>query len=112
MKDKRRTIRVAVHGEISARLVAHDETLELRDLGPGGFLALAATGLAVGTTHQVRFIARNGLTVTVAARCVHCRESHLTAGRRAYLMGFAFVRVDVKPIEQMLDLLTGSITFN
>ena len=109
--DHRRAVRLVVNGEITARLLPVNLRLDVRDLGPGGFLAEAPLRLAIGSVHSVVLAGRDGREVRLQARCAHVRRRTDGAGNPRFSIGFAFVLANVRAIDGLLDQLTGSLAF-
>jgi hypothetical protein len=59
-----------LHGQIVPLRIA----ITVREIGFGGFSIETVFPLPVDAVHDFRFTLRNGSTVTVRARVMHCRE--------------------------------------
>jgi hypothetical protein len=98
-----------MHGEITARLVPQDQPLDLRDLGPVGFLADTNARVQVGSLHHIELMARDGSRVTLPARCAHSRRrTEVGAGPLRFAVGFAFLTSDSAAVDRMLDGVTSA----
>jgi hypothetical protein len=105
--DRRRAIRLPVHGEIEARLLSTNQRLELRDFGSGGFLADTDRRVTLDSVDDVVLTSRNGLVVvTLRARCAHSRHRTELRNVTMYAVGFAFLSPNDRDVDALLDLLT------
>ena len=103
--DRRQAVRLPVHGEIEARLLPTNQRLDLRDLGAGGFLADTDRRVALDAMVEIVLTGRNGLVVTVRARCAHSRHRTELRDVTRFAVGFAFLSPDARAIDALLDLL-------
>ena len=107
--DIRRAVRLAVNGEITGKLIATDQELELRDVGAGGFLAETSAAIPVDSVHHVRLVTPAGTSYVLAARCAHCRRRGVVGGAQRFVVGFAFTTPNTA-IDHMLNQLLESTT--
>jgi hypothetical protein len=101
-------LRFTVDGEISGHLLERDQPLQIRDLGPRGFLAEMREGPPAGSIHHARLTGRNGFVALVAVRCAHSRRRPDVVGPHRYLVGFAFLTSNTGAIDRLLDQLTSA----
>ena len=76
----------ATHAAIARLWIA----ITVREIGFGGFSIETVFPLPVDAIHDFRFTLRNGSTVTVRGRVVHCREDARESAT-IYIAGLEFV---------------------
>ena len=109
--ESRRAVRLAVNGEITGRLVASGQSLEIRDIGGGGFLAETSAAIDVDSVHHVRLATLAGTGYVIAARCAHCRQRSDVREPR-FVVGFAFTTPN-QVVDRLLDqVMMGAISFD
>ena len=113
-RERRKSPRVSVGREVQAGIATLGESVRVVELGFGGFSALLAQGLAVGSTHEFRFRVADGLAVTLQATVRYCLRIN-SNGRVRYLVGVEFDRQD-RPevrntIDRLLDAATAQLSF-
>jgi hypothetical protein len=86
--------------------------VRVREIGFGGFSIEAAMPLPAGAEQDFRFTLRNGGTVAVRARVVHCRAEQRD-GRTIHIVGLAFAdelperRRRARPAVRAVDPITA-----
>ena len=115
-RELRRALRLEVSGEVTTRLLDLDQPIELRDVGPGGFLLWSPVAIAPESVHRVQFTASDGWTTTLTARSVHVRRLGERGRAPVYAVGFAFVynpaEATEQAIEHLIDKITASLSFD
>ena len=107
--DRRQTPRVAVGPEIQAGLVTLGEAVKMVEMGFGGFSALLATPLPIGSQHEFRFRAPSGLAVTLSTTIRYCLRINAPAATR-FLVGVEFDRQDRPEVRRTIDRLVDHAT--
>ena len=114
-RDLRRALRLYGDGVLTARLLDLDQPIDLRDVGPGGFLVWSPAPIAPETVHRVQFTAADGWTTTLIARSVHVRRLGEPGRAPVYAVGFAFVfdlaDASDQAVQHLIDKATSSLSF-
>ena len=115
-REHRRALRLEVSGEVITRFVGIAEPVELRDVGPGGFLVWSRVPIALQSVQQVQFITGDGWTSTLTARAVHARRVGARGQTPLHAIGFAFVFAPGEPTEaavsRLIDKITAVLSFD
>jgi hypothetical protein len=114
--EHRRTVRLDVPGDLTTHLPGIAAPVELRDVGPGGFLILSPVAIPVGTVHLARFVDGDGAATTVTARVIHARRVSGPGEPALHSIGLAFVygpgeRTEVA-VSRLIDRITAVLTFD
>ena len=115
-REFRRALRLEVSGEVTTRLLDLAEAVELRDVGPGGFLIWSPVDIPAGAVHRVQFTTGDGWTTTLTARSVHGRRLGGRGLTTIHAVGFAFVFSPGEHAEaavaQLIDKITAVLSFH
>ncbi len=87
--DRRGGPRVEVLGSLHGQLVPLRVSVRVREIGFGGFSIESDVPLPLDAQQDFRFTLRQGNTVTIRARVVHCRGDQRD-DRMIYVVGLAF----------------------
>lgn len=88
--ERRKSPRLEVMGTLHGQIVPLRIAITVREIGFGGFSIETVFPLPVDAIHDFRFTLRNGSTVTVRGRVVHCREDARESAT-IYIAGLEFV---------------------
>ena len=115
-REHRRAVRVEVTGGVTTCLLAPDRLVQLKDIGPGGFLIHSPTAIPLAKVHRVRFATADGWQTTLSARSVHSRRCGGLGAPAVFAVGFAFVvnaaeRTD-EAVAHLIDKVTAVLTFD
>jgi PilZ domain len=89
--ERRLSPRIEILGQLDGFLMTVDTAVTILDLSEGGFGIDTPVPLQNGEMHECRFSLRDGVSVILLARVVHCRPKKSKKGATRYLAGFEFL---------------------
>lgn len=89
--ERRQSPRIEILGQLDGFLMSVDTGVTILDLSEGGFGVESSVALPEGELHECRFSLRDGISVILLARVVHCRPKKGKKGATRYLAGFEFL---------------------
>jgi hypothetical protein len=113
-RSRRATPRIEVLGQLHGQVVAWRLSLQVRELGAGGFSVECDWTFPIGSVHVFRFTTERGDVVVLTARSVHTRAITSPAGTERFISGFEFL-LDRDHADQgvaiLLDAVTSTLAF-
>jgi hypothetical protein len=104
--DRRRRLRFEIVGQLWGSLLA-EESLVLRNIGPGGALLEAPLPLEIDSLHTVRLL-EDDQPRDVQARVRHVTLVRAEAGQTSrYLIGVEFLGIPAEALNQIQNLMAG-----
>jgi len=89
--ERRQSPRIEILGQLDGFLMTVDTGVTILDLSAGGFGIDSPVPLESGEVHECRFSLRDGVSVILLAKVVHCRPKKAKKGATRYLAGFEFL---------------------
>ena len=107
--DARRNPRFLANGLIAVEILYADLTLELRDLGAGGFSIIAPRAFPRGMTHRFTFATPAGQSVRLLAKAIHCRQEPPTTGAPRFVTGWEFMAGSAEATNRSIEALLETV---
>lgn len=117
-EEQRRTIRIAVHGNLTVQSMAAGQPLRLVDVGMGGFCVQSDAPVPLDVVASYKFATPNGKWSAIfRARAVYSKvlpPDGTTA--RHYVSGLSFVNVESEAVQRqlfaMMDYAMAFVSFS
>jgi hypothetical protein len=108
---RRRYPRLEIDGALELKNVTLGVTLEVRDIGLGGFRAASPRKVRPGDEHVLRIALPGQMPRELRVQVVHCTPS--AGNRPPYVVGWAFAAdtMTARHVVAILDHLTQASTF-
>jgi hypothetical protein len=116
--ERRKTVRIAIQGNLTVENLAGGEPLELVDVGTGGFAVTTHSPLPLDTVGNYRFsTADKKWTALFRARALHSKflpEEGKTPPR--FMTGFMFANMEAAAVQReimaLMDHATNYVSFS
>ena len=111
--ERRRSPRIEILGQLDGHMMTVDAPVTILDLSLGGFGVESAAALDAGDIHDCRFTLRDGVSVILPAKVVHCRPKKGPKGSVRYLAGLEFLPQATPDAEaarvQLIDRIAATL---
>jgi hypothetical protein len=105
--ERRQSPRVDLLSEFQGHLIALDETVMIRQLGPGGMTVAAAVPLSPAHIHDIQ-LTLDDRVITLKARVAHTRMTIDRGDEFTYVCGLAFIDPAPEVVHAINDFLSRS----
>jgi hypothetical protein len=115
-RERRRTPRVRVLGQIHGHIVTLDIPVTIREVGLGGFSIVSPVNFPVDAVHEFRLTHDDGEMITLKGKVVHCGTASATNGVVSYITGFQFLKdttgKSAAELGALIDKITAVLSFD
>ena len=102
-RERRQTIRVKVDGKLAIYNETSGQTLDLIDLGMGGFSVRSRTQVPLNAVSTFRFSTPDKRwSAKLPARSVYCKMRHIEGEAPEFHTGFSFEKPDSADVQRQV----------
>ena len=106
-REKRRTERLVITGQVEVRLLRVVGSLVMRNIGPGGCMVEGGSSVIPGAPYRLSVRTPRGWSPFIDTVVVHCRR--LPGDRRRYSIGLSFLPdPGQEAVERVIDEIAAT----